>query len=255
VPELKEASGIAASRRQPGRYWAHNDSGEPELIALDRGGRVAGRLKVAGAEVEDWEALAAGPCPAGTCLYIGDIGDNDAARRSVTVYRLAEPDADADRTAPAEALTAVYPDGPHDAETLLSASDGRLFIVTKGSTGPVALYAFPRELRRGETMRLERVGATRPGRSLRDEDLITDGAVSPDGRWVVLRTTGALRFYRAADLFDGRWREAGVLALDGLREPQGEGVAFGADGVVPLVGEGGGAAQPGTFAVLECALP
>jgi hypothetical protein len=35
VPELREGSGVAASRQSPGRVWAHNDSGEPVLVALD----------------------------------------------------------------------------------------------------------------------------------------------------------------------------------------------------------------------------
>ena len=38
------------------------------------------------------------------------------------------------------------------------------------------------------------------GEGLGDE-LITDGAVSPDGAWVVLRTRQGLTFHRAADLF------------------------------------------------------
>jgi len=255
IPHLREASGLAASRRTPDVLWTHNDSGEPALIALDREGRVTGRVAVAGAEVEDWEALAAGTCRAGSCLYIGDIGDNDAGRQWVTVYRLPEPDVRGRGTAAAEALSAVYPDGPQDAETLLIAPDGRLFIVTKGATGPVALYAFPRELRSGERMRLERVGRARPGPGRHDAALITDGAVSPDGRWVVLRTTGALIFHEAAAFFAGQWREAGAYDLGSVGEPQGEGVAFDREGVLYLVGEGGGLSRQGTFATIECALP
>ena len=56
-------------------------------------------------------------------------------------------------------VRASYPDGAHDAEALLAAPDGTLYIVTKGDTGHVALYRFPPELRNGTTLRLERVGA------------------------------------------------------------------------------------------------
>jgi hypothetical protein len=45
VSEPAEGSGVAASRRPPGRFWSHNDSGDATLIALDRDGRVAGRLQ------------------------------------------------------------------------------------------------------------------------------------------------------------------------------------------------------------------
>src|SRR5688572_28073048 len=33
--ELPEASGVAVSRRSPGMLWAHNDSGEAVVFALD----------------------------------------------------------------------------------------------------------------------------------------------------------------------------------------------------------------------------
>src|ERR671919_653887 len=66
---LSEASGVAASRRTPGVFWAHNDSGDPVLFALDRHGAVKGRVRATGASVDDWEDMAVGPCPPGSCVY------------------------------------------------------------------------------------------------------------------------------------------------------------------------------------------
>lgn len=254
VPELPEGSGLAASRRTPGRLWSHNDSGDPVLFALDGNGRVTGRLTISGAAVEDWEAVAVGPCASGSCIYIADIGDNDGERKRITVYRIMEP-ADASGSAKvADTLHATYPDGPHDAETLLVTPEGRLLIVTKGDTGPVALYRFPSELRTDTTLRLERVGGPRDAGAPAENDRITDGAVSPDGQWIVLRTTQALAFYRAADLLAGNWREAGRVALGSVGEPQGEGVTFASSDSVYLMSEGGGKKQPGAFARLTCTL-
>src|SRR5262245_45881211 len=87
LPDLPEASGLAASRRNPGVLWTHNDSGDPFVFAITSTGGVKGRVRVTGAQVWDWEDIAVGPCPKGTCLYIADIGDNDRRRRSVTIYR------------------------------------------------------------------------------------------------------------------------------------------------------------------------
>jgi hypothetical protein len=252
LPDLPEASGLAASRRVPGRLWSHNDSGEPVLVALDASGKVTTRLQVSGARVDDWEAVSVGPCPSGSCIHIADIGDNDAERERITIYRIPEPDASAGAAPAPDVFHATYPDGAHDAETLLVAPDGRMYVVTKGETGAVALYRFPAATRSGTTSQLERVGAARGAGKADAADRITDGAVSPDGRWVVLRSHAAMRFYAAADLFGGNWREAGVVDLAPLREPQGEGVAFGADGTVYLAGEGGGKARPGTLARLAC---
>lgn len=249
---VSEASGIAVDRRVPGRLWTHNDSGEPILFALDERGSVTGQLRVAGATVEDWEAVAAGRCATGSCLYIGDIGDNDATRDHVTVYRVPEPDAAADTSAPAEAFHATYPDGPHDAEALLIAPDGRIHIVTKGNSGPIALYRFPVDLRAGSTTKLERVGSA----GARDRDLrITDGAVSPDGRWTVLRSQHSVRFFRTSDFLEGHWHVAFRVDLTPLKEPQGEGVAIDTNNVVFVAGErGAGKHKGGTFARFSCAL-
>jgi hypothetical protein len=254
LPGLAESSGLAVSRRVPGRLWTHNDSGEPILFALDARGTITSRLRLAGAGVQDWEAVAVGPCPDGSCIYVADIGDNDAKRKRITVYRLPEPHAGVTgQVQVTDVFHATYPDGPHDAETLLVTPDGTMSIVTKGDTGPVAVYRFPREMRSGASVKLERAGPPRePGKASRN-DRITDGDVSPDGEWTVLRSNTELFFYRTGDLLNGVWRNPRRVALRDLGEPQGEGIAVGADNTVYLAGEGGGKSQPGTFARLTCA--
>jgi hypothetical protein len=246
---LAEASGLASSRRVPGRLWTHNDSGQPILFALDSRGAVTGQLQVSGATVQDWEGIAVGPCGSGSCVYIGDIGDNEAGRKRITIYRVPEPEKPGGTAAVSDVFHATYPDGAHDAEALLFAGD-RLYIVTKGETGPVALYRFPTQLQAGVTMKLERVGG--PSATPDADSRITDGSASPDGQWVVLRSRSALTFYRASDVLAGQWRAAGNVDLTSLNEPQGEGVALGADNTVFLAGEGGKKGQPGTFARLTC---
>ncbi len=223
------------------------------VFALDAHGAVTGRVQLTGAAVEDWEAIAVGPCPAGSCIYVADIGDNNAQRRSITIYRVPEPVASSGTAQVDGVFHASYPDGPHDAEALLVTPDGRLHIVTKGDTGPVSFYRFPADLRfRSRTMRLERVGGPRDAKPPARPDRVTDGAVSPDGQWTVLRTAGSLSFYRTADLLSGQWREAGHVVLASLGEPQGEGVTFGSDNTLFLMGEGEGKKMPGTFARLTC---
>ena len=248
VRELPEGSGAAASRRHRDRIWSHNDSGKAVLFALDTAGTVTGRLQLAGIQVDDWEAIAVGPCPAGSCLYLADIGDNEAGRSRISVYRLPEPDQMTGTVSVPDIIHASYPDGSHDAETLLVTAAGEMFIVTKGETGPIGLYRFPQDTTPGRTVRLERISHA-PRDAARGR--ITDGSISPDGRWVVLRTNTSLHFYAASEFFAGAWREAGRLTIANLREPQGEGVTFADDGTLYLIGEGGGMAG-GTFARLTC---
>jgi hypothetical protein len=222
------------------------------LFALDANGAVAGRVRVPGAKVEDWEAIAVGPCPAGSCIFVGDIGDNDADRRSITIYRIQEPAGASATIETADVITATYPDGAHDAESLLVTPKGEVLIVTKGDTGPVALYRVPPDAKPGATVTLQRIGKPRQSGKVPADQRITDGAVSPNGSWVALRTHTAVVLYRAGDLMSGNWQEAGRVPLKALGEPQGEGITFGDDNTIYLVGEGGGKSRPGTFGRLTC---
>jgi hypothetical protein len=250
---LPEASGIAVSRRVPGRFWTHNDSGRPVLSILNERGQVTGQLELSGAALVDWEAVAVGSCPTGSCLYVGDIGDNDATRDHISVYRLSEPGDTVPAAASTEAFHGKYPDGAHDAETLLVAPDGAMYVVTKGSTGPVAIYRFPSDVRASAPpVELERIGLPRSSSKVSKDEWITDGAISADGGRVALRTHSAVYFYRTSQLLEGNWSEAQIISLKSVGEPQGEGVALGSDNAVYLTGEGGGKSQPGSFARLIC---
>ena len=248
---LSEASGVAAGRRAPEVLWSHNDSGDPLLYAFAADGTPRGVVRVTGATVEDWEDVAAGPCAGGGCLYLADIGDNKASRASVTVYRVPEPAPTDAQTRPAEAFHATYPDGPHDAEAMFVLPDGGIYIVTKGETGPIALYRFPQPLRAGASVRLERVvelGAA----ATRRRERITGASASPDGQWVALRTLDDVSLYRTADLLRGAVRTPIRVDLRSLKEAQGEGVGWGPGSTVYLSSESGKKNKPGTLARLSC---
>ena len=246
---LSEASGLAVSRATPGRLWSHNDSGKPVIVALDSKGSVAGQVAIDGARVEDWEAMSSAPCAGGACLYIADIGDNDARRKEITIYRVPEPKGTSGSAQPDAVIRASYPDGAHDAEALLATPDGSLYLVTKGDTGHVALYRVPRDAK--GAVKLESIGVISKDTPASDAR-ITDGAISPDGEWVVLRTRSSLTFYRAADFLKGNFKESRRVDLRSLGEPQGEAVAFGPSNTLYVAGEGGGKSQPGTLAVVSC---
>jgi hypothetical protein len=244
---------VAASRRNTGIFWAHNDSGEPVIFALNQQGSIKGRVRVTGASVEDWEDIAVAACPSGTCVYIADIGDNDGERNQITVYRVPEPAPGDTATAAAEALTAFYPDGPHDAESVFVTRESDIFIVTKGAPGSVALYRLRRPLGAGSRVQLERVGNPLAGDDVDAANRPTAADISPDGRWVAVRTTRWVAFYPASELLEGRWQEAFRFELAGLNEARGEGITFADANTLVLVGERGSRLRgAGTFARLTC---
>jgi hypothetical protein len=253
--ELPEASGVAASRRTPGLFWAHNDSGDPLIFGIDSEGAIKSRVRVTGADVDDWEDIAVGPCPQGSCMYIADIGDNSGTRKHITLYRVVEPAPGDAATSRVEAFQAVYPDGPHDAEALFVSRDSDVFLITKGDPGSVALFRFPRPLVSGTTLQLQQIGEPVAGPRIESKDRPTAADMSPDGQWVVVRTTHWLAFYRTMDLIAGRWREAFRTDVSGLGERRGEGVTFADNDTLILVGEAGGLLRgEGTFAQLICTL-
>lgn len=251
---VHESSGLALHAGGDA-LWTHNDSGEPVLHLVGTDGTARGRVRVAGATVTDWEDVAAGPCPGGgRCLYVADIGDNQASRPRITLWRVPEPAAGDAQTRPAEAFTAEYPGGPHDAEAMFVLPDGGVHLVTKGETGHVAIYRLPRTARPGTPARLELVAELRAGDVPRRER-ITGAAAAPDGHWIVLRTLDALAFYRAGDLASGRLGQPLTFDLKPLNEKQGEAVEMAPDGTVHLSSEGGKKEDPATLSRLTCTLP
>jgi hypothetical protein len=252
VPGVAELSGLAVSRSVAGRLWAHNDSGQPTLFALNTEGALTGRVRLTGVKLEDWEAVAVGPCPTGSCVYAADIGDNNGTRRRIAVYRFPEPVASQTAVAVTDVFYATYPDEAQDAETLLVTPEGRLYVVTKGDRGAVALYRFPRDLQMGTVHPLQPVGSPRNGFKTASGDRVTDGTVSANGQWVALRTGTGLTFHRATVFLAGEWTADRTVDLREIREPQGEAVALGRAGAVFLGGESGAKSVAGTFARLTC---
>lgn len=193
-----------------------NDSGDDAVLYLvDRGGRTIGRTTYAD-EVSDVEALA----PAGDAVWAADIGDNRERRTSVQVYRV--PVAPGDRTVDAERYDLVYPDGPHDAESLLVGPDGRLRIVSKGLLGG-NVYVAPKVLDPDRPNRLTRG----PSVSI----FATDAALFPSGRHVLVRGYGTA-LVATFPAFEP------VAFLDLPAQEQGEGVSIGASGRIRLSSEG-----------------
>lgn len=243
--DIGEASGLAASALHAGVYYTHNDSGDtPRFFAIDDEGKDHGTFNILGAQARDWEDMARGPCEraGSSCLYFADIGDNDSVRKSYTVYRVAEPKElgpGGHSVMKAEGFLFQYPDGAHNAETLLvHPQTGEVFVVTKSARGS-QLYKFPMPLDTSKTATLTLVGdVTVPGLM----PLVTGGDLSPAGDGVLLRTYTALWFYPIAsgqsvgDALAQRPCEVPTTV-----EQQGEAVAYTRDGKgYRTLSEGGG---------------
>ena len=185
APAINEASGIGSSSKNPGIFWLHNDSGDvARAFAVDSAGALRATVAFDTVKPTDIEDMAIEDDGANSYLYFGDIGDNGEARTGLTIHRVAEP---ALGTGTAESLTitsekmsVVYPDGAHNAETLLfDPIDKVLVIVTKKAGGPSAFH---------------RIGAFTAGGNATTTkigefsiDLATGGEISRDGKYIAIR--------------------------------------------------------------------
>ena len=206
-----------------------NDSGDDGIVyVVDRSGRTVGTTRYG--DSEDAEAMAPARKPG--YVWVGDIGDNLAQRRDVAVRRV--PVGRGDRTVVVPTYRLVYPDGAHDAETLLvSPRTRRMYIVTRAPLNAV-VYVAPRRLR-----------ANRPNRLTRVTSLAftaTDGAVLRDGRHALVRGYFSAALYT----FPG-FQRLGSFPLPAQR--QGESLSVGPAGRIRIGTEGDHAR------VLQVALP
>lgn len=191
VGPLRQASGIALSRVNPDVLWTHNDAGDSaRIFALDTQGRELGTYTLAGGNI-DYEDIAVGPGPVPevSYLFVADIGDNNANRSDVRIYRIPEPavylrQSTNPRTVSIkgqQTITLIYPDGAHNAEAILvDPLTGDLFITTK-LPGISRIYtATKAQLDPGGTVPLSFVREI-------PFDVASGGAVSPTGAEIIIR--------------------------------------------------------------------
>jgi hypothetical protein len=247
--ELVEASAAVMSQTQPGIVFTINDSGnDPMLFAIDTLGRDRGAWRVIGAQNVDWEAASAGPCGGGgdssgtavlRCLYLGDVGDNSARYPYRTIYRVTEPTVEPSGFTgqiAARKLNFVYPDSPHDVEAMYLSRDGTTYLITKrplkdrsGRRRPALVFALPPSVwTRPEPLALAELVDSLPiiPGSAHDR-LITDAALSPDGRRLAVRTYAEV-YLLGVDPVTGRVVPglAAICDVKGLGQRVGEGITW-----------------------------
>ena len=251
-PLLRESSGVAASRRQPGILWTLNDSGnDAAIFATDTLGRDYGAFAVAGSENRDWEAIAIGPCGPRECIYIADTGDNGKRRPSVRIYRVTEPSVAAGhpRSPRAEVLEVRYPDGPRDVEAEFVGTDGAVYLIAKGRGRSPRAYRITAEAwESDETVVAEDIGRLPISTGGLGSE-VTDAALSPSGDVVAVRTYLAIYLFTLTG--EGTLVPLGIACDAAGLQLQGEGISWLDDRVLVLTSEGG-FGSPGTIVLLEC---
>jgi hypothetical protein len=222
---IAESSGLAAAGSS---LYTVNDGGSRlRVFVLDRTCRVRRTIE---APLDPYDVEDLARTPDGT-LWLADTGDNSLARSTVALERI-RPDG----TATLFRLT--YPDGPHDAEALLVDRSGRPYIVTKEPLssgvytpdGPLSAQR-PTALRKVRTLTLGPTGTAGGPVGTASQVLVTGGAVSADGRLLVLRTYTDAYVWSAPDGdLEAALRSQSLRRLPLPATEQGEGIAVSPDG-------------------------
>jgi hypothetical protein len=231
---------MAASWRNPGVLYVHNDRNALEFVAVSEQGATVGhfRLEGPGASGRDLEDMAVAKCPAGTCVYLADIGNNIAPLRSqLVIFRTAEPAID--RAAPSaipvtlafERFVFSYPDGgSHNAESLLiDPSAGTVYIIDKRAAGqPSAVYKLPALDASGTTVAVKVADLPVP---MPADQPATSAAAQPCGAGFLLRTINSLYEFRIPPgaPFEEAFRVTPTRVPVAM-EAQGEAVTYAPDG-------------------------
>ncbi|KYF80690.1 cell wall anchor protein [Sorangium cellulosum] len=238
---IVEISGLAASRVNPGILYAHSEN-NANFVAIQKTNAAVVGSYVAGVFPWDWEDIATGPCPAGSCIFMGDIGRFSGRPppypTTFAVVRMKEPNLAAGETSgtvSGDRFPFQYPDAPQNAEALMVHPTTRdIYVVTKeGTTGISKVYKFPSPLPAPDTLStLIHVADLQmplgPDENFRS---VTAGTIHPCADRFLLRTYRAVYEYRAPA---GAGFEAAFaappVALTDTVEGQGESIEYEADG-------------------------
>lgn len=253
---IREASGIAASRRRADTLWVINDSGnEPLIYAVGLDGSDRGHVPIRNARNQDWEDLAAFVYNRTAFLLIADCGDNENRRKSGVLYIVKEP-----RVGPAGIVAKVplewswrieyvYADGPRDCEGVAVDVHRREILLLTKRTDPPVLYSLPLNFTQSDTVQTARPvtrvgGIPKPtAEDLREDPLYgrfrsqpTAMDISPDGKVIaVLTYKRPYLFYRRENENWPRVFDHPPIPLDMPRMRQAEALCFSTDAASLIV--------------------
>ena len=237
---IDEASGLAASRKNTGVLWTHNDSGDLNRIyGLNTSGEHLGVYNINGVTARDWEDIAVGPGPVTgeNYIYIADIGDNNAVYDTKYIYRVLEPNVSSSQEPIDTTLTNVetisfqFPDGKRDAETIMvDPFNNDIYIVSKRDTN-VRVYrlAYPQSttgvITAVHVATLDLMGGQ--GTPL---GWTVAGDISYTGYEILIKTGGKV-YYWQRDLSGDLWDsfDTAPVTLPYIAEPQGEAITWAPD--------------------------
>ena len=227
---IDESSGLAVSPTHKDTFYTNNDSGDkPRFFRFNSSGEVTGEFSLSKATALDWEEMFAVKLRGRSWLYLADCGDNAEKRPFITLYRTPEPTGASKALDQIDTFKITYPDGAHNCEAVFpDPKTGDIYFVTKVAMGKSNIYKVKNPSKSGD-YRAELLGQQTFYTGGLKGYLVTGAAVSPDGKYVVVRTyTGAQEFAVKGAFAD--WWKQPATEVKLAPEKQGEAICYGQDG-------------------------
>jgi hypothetical protein len=230
---LKEISGIIASRANANVLWVHNDSGdESVLYAINTKGEHLGKYRLRGITARDWEdiALGSGPQPDVDYLYIGDFGDNDYKYDCKYIYRVPEPEVHYNQTPVStfidkiEILVFQFPNGRKNAETLLIDPISKDIYILSKSDSIAEVYCTINTFSKKEPITLNYLGTI-------SVPMAVGGDISPSGKEILIKNYFSVFYWKREPdntIWEALQKEFKIIPY--IPEPQGEAICWKFDG-------------------------
>jgi hypothetical protein len=197
--ELREVSGMTYVN---GKLWAVQDNGNTEeLFQLSDEGEIVSKIELTSVKNHDWEAITHDN--EGN-LYIGDFGNNNNARKDLAIYKINKSDLDKKSIDIVETISFNYEDQKdfppkkkemfYDCESFFY-KDGSFYLFTKNRSkdfdGTSHVYKVDNKPGK-QTVALQTTFITDDKYS---NGAITDAAISPDGKKMVLLSNKRMWIY------------------------------------------------------------
>ncbi len=206
---VSEASGLVFSQGK--LIWSNDSGGAAALHASGEDGRIVRSVTIKNFSNTDFEAMALGPCldqQNERCIYLGDIGDWIGWRSSFKIGMFKEADFwNATSIAPIRTISYSYPRNAENAEAMVVTPDARIFVFSKSESGVSEVYQLEANARVTQLGSVDLNSIL--GRAAGKNPLITDAALSADGRRILLLSYGDIVEVKAELMLKpqrGAWR-------------------------------------------------
>ncbi len=238
--ELNEISGITASVKNNGIFWAINDSGGDNAVyGFNENGEHVAKIYLQGVENRDWEDITISRST--QQIFVADIGDNGHVYDTKYIYRFEEPWLNLEElplidTVNVATIAFQYPTGNYDAETLMCDPEYQgLYIVTKRSSespgGEDLVFKLPFPQSTNEVIMAEDVGSISvPAWYYSGDEMYygaTAGAISTVGDEMIIKTYSDIFYWKKqpGQTIDELFAQD-FETVEYLQEPQGEAVCW-----------------------------